>query len=179
MFVHLLISLLFLIEVVKKYTFVLSFVFIVMSIWACGQRAMQPEVDPQAAADSARAAEIRQEEALGDHEWTPAIIVRVQREDSLIRAGYERAGGEDVYNRWLPTQELLFQEFKKNRTLENKRKLMDFIAEHKMCLIVPKPFTKEMLAAPPVNPHPMLIMWEPDELSEYLDLFMQREMPQR
>ncbi len=176
MFVYLLISLLFLIEVVKKYTFVLSFVFIVMSIWACGQRAMQPEVDPQAAADSARATEIA---ANRGGNWSPETIERLQREDSLIRAGYERAGGEDVYNRWLPTQELLFQEFKKNRTLENKRKLMDFIAEHKMCMIVPKPFTKEMLAAPPVNPHPMLIMWEPDELSEYLDLFMQREMPQR
>lgn len=184
MFVYLLISLLFLIEVMKKYTFVLSFVFIVMSIWACGQRAMQPEVDPQAAADSARVAEIRQEEALGDHEWTPAIIARVQREDSLIRAGYERAGGEDVYNRWLPMQEILFKEFLKNRTQANKQKLMDYIAEHNMCLIVPQPFAKEMLrgeqAPEDRGIHPRLILWEQEKISKYLDFFLTRgETPER
>lgn len=160
----------------KKCTLICLFFLALIVVCSCSHGSAQPEVDPQAVADSARAAEIAANQG-GD--WSPETIERLRREDSLIRAGYERAGGEDVYNRWLPTQERLFQEFKKNRTVENKRKLMDFIAEHKMCLIVPKPFTKEMLAAPPVNPHPMLIMWDPDELSEYLDLFMQREMPQR
>lgn len=155
----------------KKSIFIHLFVCASLAVWSCGRGETRPEVDPRAAADSVRAAELAADRGA---DRTPETIARIQREDSLVRVGYERAGGEEAYNRWLPTQTLLFQEFKKNRTPANKQKLMDFIAEHKMCMIVPKPFTKEMLAAPPVNPHPLLILWEPEELSEYLDLFMQR-----
>lgn len=156
----------------------------VMVVCSCSHGPAQPELDPQVAADSVRAAEIRQEEALVNQEWTPAIIARVQREDSLIRVGYERAGGEEAYNRWLPMQEVLFKEFLENRTQANKQKLMDYIAEHKMCLIVPQPFTKEMLrgeqAPEDRGIHPRLILWEPEKISRYLDFFMTRgETPER
>lgn len=156
----------------------------VMVVCSCSHGPAQPELDPQVVADSVRAAEIQREEALEDQEWTPAIIARVQREDSLIRVGYERAGGEEAYNRWLPMQEILFKEFLENRTQANKQKLMDYIAEHKMCLIVPQPFTKEMLrgeqAPEDRGIHPRLILWEPEKISRYLDFFMTRgETPER
>lgn len=156
----------------------------VMVVCSCSHGPAQPELDPQVVADSVRAAEIQREEALVDQEWTPAIIARVQREDSLIRVGYERAGGEEAYNRWLPMQEILFKEFLENRTQANKQKLMDYIAEHKMCLIVPQPFTKEMLrgeqAPEERGIHPRLILWEPEKISRYLDFFMTRgETPER
>ena len=124
----------------KKCTLICLSFLALSVVCSCNHGPAQSEVDPQAGADSARATEIA---ANRGGNWSPETIERLQREDSLIRAGYERAGGEDVYNRWLPTQELLFQEFKKNRTLENKRKLMDFIAEHKMCMIVPKLYERD------------------------------------
>lgn len=133
--------------------------------------------DPKAVADSVRQAEIAAEIAYQKTQ-PPMDWARVMREDSLIRVGYQRAGGEDRYHRWQPALQTLFDEFKNDRTPENKRKLMDFIAEHRMCLIVPKPFTDEMMKTP-VHPHPRLIMWEPKELSEYLDLFIHHTRPEK
>lgn len=158
----------------KRFTLFQILVFAAFGVCSCSHAAEQQgsACDPQAVADSTRAAEVAKYRAESEP-WPPEVYVRLLREDSLIRVGYERVGGEKEYNRWLSMQEMLFNEFLENCTLENKRKLMDFMAEHNMFLVVPKPITKEWLAGdiPPEDRgiHPRLILWESDDVSDYLD----------